>query len=344
MIGFLSLLVFLFSDAAPVIELEIREALPIYNLKAEVARDGSLLFTTPRTIFHWDETGRLLQRLDKSDFGDAKNLFIATFAYDVRDGVYWVVDGTSRYSFFFDRNGRFLGKATAYYPGSEEPVFIRDLITVGGRVFAMDGIVFSSLWGRSKQGLFQQVAWVRGSSGPGIRLIGKSFGSPTPIQREYAYDFKRHWIIQDGFNKRFFVVNQLSTEVQIFTARGEDIDDGLEDTGQTIPLIMPGWRPTPSRTNGMPKPNPTQYHTLSQIKGFCPVGQDLLVAWSIPDPANPAKSPIGLQRFDKQGLLRGRPIQTNGVFLGVHDEKAYILEAPEEGADNPVYRVRLLSL
>ena len=324
-------------DSEDWIRLETTDPLEVYiQFKTEVARDGSLLIMTPRALHHWDNSGLLINKITRTGPESGFD-FIETFHYDPKRKTYWVIDGQRYKSYFYDAYGELLGQAVGDgLDVDPNKVHFRDLISVGGRIFSVTGAEIDT-WGPDSEDMLQQLTYEKTPEGVVVYKVGRSFARNTELQREYSFNFKKFWIVQDGFSTRFFIADQFSRKLRIFSAIDGKIDNGLTQLKQTVPLYMPGWVAPPSRQNRNTSSG-SDFHLFSQVIGLYPFKKDLIVGYTVPD-GNEDSLNFALQRISSKGVVRGEAIQQKGLLMGVHQGKAYVyIEMSDENGKNYIVR------
>ncbi len=310
------------------ITLETDKGLDIFSkTKKMVAANGDILVMTPFELYHWNDTGKLIRKYSKSGRGSAP-MFLSTFHYDVRRKITWLIFIEDPHSCFFDENGDMMGNGYMEGPSGEaKPAYFRDLLSAGNRIFALQ--FQSSAWGQTQDHIIQQVDFEKTNRGMKIELFGKAFGRFSDLQIEYQFDFKRHWLVQNGLTKKFSLVNQLDNGVQLFQPpQGQSIETGLVSAGDPMRIYLPNWTPPPTMKRNQVTPSPDEHNTFSQITGAYPWDdQTMVVGFTIPNPKGPT---FGVQKIRFNGTVDGKSLTTSGYFLGAHNGEIYAIRESEE--------------
>ena len=324
------------------ITLETDKDLHIFsNTRKMIASNGAILVMTPFELYHWDSTGRLVGRYGLGGKVSEPN-FLSTFHYDSRQEIIWLIYTNPPHSYFFDKKGKVIGEGFLEDDsGKEKPAYYRDLLSVGSRVFAQENTGTGS-WGGSQKQIIQLVDYEITGSGVRITHQGKPFGKFSELQAEYQYDFKKHWLVQNGLTKNFSLVNQLDNHLQWFhSLEDASIEQGLVTSGPPRKIYLPDWTPPPTLKLNQVKPGPNDYHLFSQITGAFPWDdQSLIVGYTLPNPADPKDLAFGIQRYKFDGTVEGKPLKEKGLFLGVHNRQVYALQTMGEKGSK-IYRVKI---
>ena len=322
------------------IELEVPEERDwSFLADRQIAADGSILIATLDELWHWDENGQLINVI-RSDGGRNGFEAIAAVHYFPRQKRYWIIDGRHRTSLFFDEHLKRIGEGFQEDDwGQRQPVYFRHIIPVGSRLFVMDGSKLSA-WYAKRPKVLHQVRCEVAEQGVKISLPGKPFATISETQRAYFYDFKRHWIVQAGFSKVLYVVDELSTHIRPFSPGKTDIEDGLVRSDKEIPLPM-RHRVAPPPPEAKQKLDTREsmlewWHSFSRLQGFFAYGDQLILGYSTPNPKNPQSSLLVLQLMNRDGLAIGDAIVGDGDLLGVHKDKVYVLKRPEFNRKGPL--------
>ena len=320
------LLVCLFTQLPP-ITLEVNEELKVYtSLKMEIAKDGTILIATPFRLFHWSEEGELIRSLPPADFPPVQ--FLSTYLYDPQSHIYWLVDSRHKQSLFFDTEGGFLGRAQGPY---------RDLMAVGSRVFAVLGHKLD-LW--EEHLMLQRVGYRIHQDGVEVFHIGEAFAPLTAHQESYLFQFKRHWLIQEDYSKRFLVVDQITPYMRVFQLpEREGEGSGLRDTNQRIYLDLPQ-RKQPDLQSDKRQTGSEKWAKLDTIVGFYPLKNHYLVAYTLPFNAGEEER-VALQQVGRDGRIIGQRIEAQGQLVGVHENLAYLYRNGRGGLPARIDRIPL---
>ena len=306
------LFAFLFFSFNNEVSLVTQEPLQLHvGAKMSMGSDGSLVAVSRQRLYHWRADGepiRVIQGRDKPF------RYIASYLWDRRGQLYWVID-SSLEAHLFDHQGRYLG--TAHWSDGS-PVRIRDVFMVGRRLVILEGDQLTDLE-LSDGDLFRFVTLARGPEGITLTRQGPPFGRFTHCQRLYQYNYKKGWMVQDGFTKRFFFMNQVTPKLQFLNALGSaEPESGLTVSPEKRDLFLRWWVETPRK--GL---DTGDYGKYSKVTGLYPLGEELLVGYSIPGEEG---GNLGLQRFSKEGREQGEAVRMDGFLVGVYDGAAHVLQ------------------
>ncbi len=300
---------------------------------AQIATDGSILLAAGQELRHWDAKGNPIRTISSIP-GQVEIRGIMTFVYDATRGIYWIIDGFERRFHFFDKTGKYLGSDFPF--DADDPhakkVQYRRLILVGSRVFAQDN---SALAGRMpvRPSIFQLLEVDVEKNGVNLRRVGPTCYEVRPTLMHYNYTFKRHWLVQKGFSKNFFVVDELSTAILEYgPEQGKDISDGIVREVSRLPLTMEDWvgsKPPDQFISLTSRKEQVDWIlSFSRLTGLYRLEQDFLVGYSIPNKKG-GLGLLALQRVNREGRRIGSKVIIDGVLIGTHENRAMVLVRKE---------------
>ncbi|CAM2008411.1 hypothetical protein [Acanthopleuribacter pedis] len=312
------------------IELEEQEGFQLVNLhNAQIAQDGSILLAAGKELRHWDGQGRLLRKITGGP-GKVDFEMIMTFVWDANRGIYWIVDGFKSHFHFFDRDGNYLGSDYPYDPEdpAAKPTQYQRLNLVGSRVFAQDNSEMAArMPGRPT--IFQLLEVEVTKDGVDLKKVGPTCYPVRPMLLSYNYSFKRHWLVQKGFSKNFFVVDELSTAILEYGPQpGQDISDGIVREVSRLPLTMEDWvgsKPPNQFVSLTSRRDQVNWMlSFSRLTGLYRLEQDFLVGYSIPSREGELGL-LALQRVNRKGRRMGDKVIIDGILIGTHENRAMVL-------------------
>lgn len=313
------------------IDLEGKEGFRLQNQhNAQIAKDGSILLAAGKELRHWDAQGRLLRKISSIP-GKVDFKLIMTFVWDANRGIYWVIDGFQSHFHFFDSDGTYLGSDYPYDPKDPQSkrTQYQRLNLIGSRVFAQD----NSEMGARMPGLptiFQLLEVDRTEDGVKLRKVGPTCYPARQMLLAYNYMFKRHWLVQKGFSKNFFVVDELSTAILEYGPQpGQDISDGIVREISRLPLTMEDWvgsKPPDQFVKLNSRREQVNWIlSFSRLTGLYRLEQDFLVGYSIPSREGELGL-LALQRVNGKGQRIGNKVIIDGILIGTHENRAMVLE------------------
>jgi len=331
-------------DSAPrVVPLE-PPATPIDILQNDqmiLADDGSILGIHHdfSKLHHWDADGHLI--LTISTDNDKHGLKeINTCLYDSKRGIYWISDTISQRCFFFDREGKYLGKGTDQE--GNEKFRMRQFITTRGRIFAVD-TARVDVWRNPDAPLLNEVSF-RIEENHKITIVreGEPFCRITQEQRSMDYNLKQVWVVQDPYHQNLFVVDQLSPRIRHFVPNPRDDYGRVESIDRQISFGLTRYVVPPTTWNTEMRTREQfreWWYSWSRINGFFYLEEGFVVGYDIPDSKLKNRCLLGLQKLGRNGKRIGREIVKDAWFIGVRGHNAYLVTGPPHGSKGLVLSI-----
>ena len=298
-----------------------------------LVEDGSIMALSGdyKAVYHWEASGALKMTI-RTGTGEGDPSEIATCLYDTRREIYWISDTASQHCYFYDKQGRLLGKGSDQE--GNDKFRMRQLISTKGRTFAVD-TARVDIWRNPDAPLIGEVSFRIADDGKiTITRKGDPFCRITKEQRSMDYNFKQVWVVQDPYHQNLYVVDQLSPRIRHFVPNPRDENDRVEAVDRQISFGLPRyvlppqtWNPDISNKEELKK----WWFSWSRINGFYHIEGGFVVSYDIPDKKRKNQCLLGLQKIKRNGKRMGQGIVLDGWMIGVRENRAYILLGPMQG-------------
>ncbi len=271
-------------------------------------------------LWHLDSDGSVLRAVRAEN----ENMRANDSHWDGRH--YWIMDFANNCSWLFDREGRFLFRSDVYF---------RQFIPMGERLFVLDTSNHHYRDARYTP-LVKEVSYQIENGQLSVTTLGSPFKRATPLQDLYKLNFKKAWLAADG--ERILAMDQLADKIWIYDAQARR-QEGEIGTDKpffpgSISLELPGYEPPPLRfPTDSSVSQQLWYYSWSRIAHFSKIGEQFLVTYEIPDPANPERSLLAIQAMTATGQPTDRRLVVDGHFMGYREGKVYVFSQgnPEDG-------------
>jgi len=287
--------------------------------------DGSILMCSGKTLYHWNQSGALVNRIEIPDPDEGS--FIHTASFDVETSLYLIC--SPKELLFYNRAGALQGEGYTMASGSRRDIVYRRLMPVADKYFGYLNQI--DLWENPSSAFLVRFTFEKREDGYEVREIGRPFASFTPDQKRMNQIFKGHWILEDGNHGNLYLAFELSSYLRHFVpgAGGE-----MQEQERRIRLALPEYVPPPKAWNQTLRSQDEIFAWMSswsRINGFYALADRFLVGYLVPDPDRPGESIQALQQISLSGRNIGRMRKQAGQLIGTHDGAAYIFRRDARG-------------
>lgn len=299
--------------------------------------DGSVMAASQYQLWHWDAQGNLLNVIGGKGEGPGEFVNLGEVLWT--GDHYWIIDGSLIRSSIFSAQGVFLGNS---------PVFFRQFVRTQERLLVIDMARLRN-YNLNYPPVLVEVDYNIDSQGQlSVRKSPHAWRKMTPAQTKLKGNFKLLWVVErDG---RFLVMDQIEPRVQIYDQATIEAEQRLSDDDQFevkgMTLALKDFVPAPERW-----PARQSFHKMrlwwnswSRITWFGAFHNDLAVAYTVPNEADPDNQKQIVARIGGDGQMIGEPVVfEDGYVMGVHDNKVYVFYEGEEKQEF-VYKIRTYAL
>ncbi len=295
-----------------------------YN-RVYLENDGTFLLSSRYHIWHWDQSGKLINRMGGKGQGPGEFIKLSQVLWTGKH--YWVIDGDNLMSSVYDAKGNYLYRT---------PLYFRQFVRTEDQLFTVD--LNEYRWElKNKPRSISEINYNITDTELTVKT-GARFKKVTPKQFGLKLNFKLVWVVPEGDG--YLVVDQLENKVLIYDqktiAREAKVSDDDFFEPKSFILRLDGWVDPPDRflkKKGSGKDFVEWWMAWSRINYFSRVDDGYLVAYEMPDPENPAHSKQVVQRVDARGVPNADPLISEGFIAGIRKNKVYIMVEGDNDED-----------
>lgn len=280
------------------------EALSTAPWYSRVQADGSFLICSEKKVTHFDRDGQLIRVLEGRGRGPEALEKVTNVVFD--GDHYYVSDKANLSVTLYDQQGRFQNKQTLY---------CWNLLTANRQLFMVD---LRALHPAREQ----PYALVRLTLDNNLNLAEHERFYPTSkLAQDLDFAFKFHTIA--FVNGNYYVMDELSNVLTQFSPTFKKI--------KTLRAPLPGYVPPACcPPTGGYEQSRTYLYSHSYIHHIAPLGQNIAISYSIPNPDNLYQTRRRVQIVSPEGKAIGPPLDQMGTFIGSYQQELFFIQEGDE--------------
>jgi len=270
-------------------------------------QDGTLLVNEGVYVYHYDRDGQLIRRLGGRGHGPGElSDVVHSSAWDGE--TYFIRTNNGMWN-LFRNNGSFIRRLH----------FVAD-----GLHFSGTHLYASNLFNDDWDGKEPPIVGIRYEHSQDFPRTFRRFHH-TAVANSNALSrrFKLCFVAERG--DELYVVNELEPLLYRYSP-------GLE-LEKTFPIAAPFWVEPPEKYMNNFRNWPAYmrwWFSFPKLRGLATLGQDLIVAFEVPDPDERDEPLSILMRIGAQGETKTSPFTYKGVYLGVYRDQIHVLKIFED--------------
>ena len=288
-----------------------------YN-RVFLENDGTFLLASLYHAWHWDQEGRLINRIGGKGEGPGEFLNMGQVLWT--GDYYWLIDAKNLKSSVYDAQGNYLFRKNMYF---------RQFVRAEDELFLVDLSQYR-YEARNKPRTLHQIQYEINDRSLKVSRTGLAFKKVTERQFDYHLNFKLCWVVPE--NGGYLVMDQLEPKIWVYNQKVIDRESKVSDQDffepPSIGLQLSGWVDPPETfmtRSGNTRRFREWWMDWSRVNYFARCGDGLLIAYETPDENDPRESLQVIQKLDMQGKRIGDPLVLDGIIAGTRDGNAYVL-------------------